>query len=189
MAIAQFESGPARRDAWLDPKGAAPQLEAQNRFNRDAVQPTRRTGVPRPTAAPRVWRGAIHVGGHHVRLNFIVLHLLSRRGMVDGVDEVPQFHGAVAAALQRRRQGNPRGGVCVLAAVLADARHVSFDVARLKGAFIERRVEQLDQLVAGAHQTLLNRVHRRLSPRRVRCTRNDRPRLWDRVDLALLVLG
>ena len=77
----------------------------------------------------------------------------------------------------------------VLAAVLADARHVSFDVARLKNAFIERRVEQFDQFVADTHETLLNRVHRRPSPRRVRCTGNDRPRLWDGVDLAFIVLG
>ena len=189
MAIAQFESGPARWDAWLDPKSAAPQLEAQNRFNRDAVKPTRRTGVPRPAAATRVRRGAIHVGAHYVRLNFVVLHLLSRRGMVDRVDEVPKFHGAVAATLQGRRQGNPSGGVGILTAVLADARHVSFDVARLKGAFVERRVEQLDQFVPATHQTLLNRVHRRPSSRRVCCTGNDRPRLWDGVDLALIVLG
>ena len=85
MAIAQFKSGPARRNARLHPKGAAPQLEAQNRFNRDAVQPTRRTGVPRPPAAPRVRRGAIHVRAHHVRLNFVALHVLSRRGMVDRI--------------------------------------------------------------------------------------------------------
>ena len=189
MAIAQFESGPAGWDAWLDTKGAAPQLETQNRFNGDAVEPTRGTGVPRPAAAARVRRGAIHVGTNYVRLNFVVLHLLSRRGMVDRVDEVPKFHGAVAATLQGRRQRNPSGGVGILTAVLADARHVSFDVARLKGAFVERRVEQLDQFVADTHQSFLNRVHCRLSPRRVCRTGNDRPRLWDGVDLALIVLS
>ena len=82
-----------------------------------------------------------------------MLHLLSRRGMVDRVDEVPQFHGAIAAALQRRRQRDPGGGVGVLTAVLADARHISFDVAGLKGALVERWVEQLDQLVADTHQS------------------------------------
>ena len=189
MAIAQFKSRPARRDAWLETKCAAPQLETQNRFNGDAVEPTRRAGVPRPAAAARVRRGAIHVGANHIRLNFVMLHLLSRRGMVDRVDEVPKFHGAVAATLQRRRQGNPSGGVGVLTAVLADARHISFDVAGLKGAFVERRVEQLDQFVADTHQSFLNRVHRRLSPCRVCCPGNDRPRLWDGVDLALIVLS
>src|SRR5947207_4398126 len=144
MAIAQFESGPAGWDAWLDSKSAAPQLEAQNRFNHDAVKPTRGTGVPRPATAPRMRRGAIHVGAHYVWLNFVMAHLLKRRGMVDRVDEVPKFRGAVAATLQGRRQRNPSGGVGILAAILADARHVSLDVAWLKDAFVERRVEQLN---------------------------------------------
>src|SRR4029450_2677271 len=119
MAIAQFESGPARWDTWLETKGAAPQSETQDRFNGDAVKPTRRTGVPRPAAAPRVRWGAIYLGAHYVRLNFVVLRFLSRRGMVDWVDEVPKFHGAVAATLQCCRQGNPSGSVGVLTAILA----------------------------------------------------------------------
>ena len=189
MAIAQFESRPARRDAWLETKGVTPQSETENRFNGDAEEPARRAGVPRPAAAARVRRGAIDVGAHHIRLNFVMLHLLSRRGMVDRVDEVPKFQGAVAATLQRRRQGNPGGGVGVLTAVLADARHISFDVTGLKGAFVERRVEQLDQFVAATHQSFLNRLHRRLSPCRVGCPGNDRPSLRNGVDLALIVLS
>src|SRR4029450_13352265 len=160
-----------------------------NPFGPHAVKPTGGTGVPRPAATARVRWGAIHVGAHYVRLNFVVLRLLSRRGMVDRVDKVPKFHGAVAATLQRRRERNPSGSVGILAAVLADARHVSFDVARLKGAFVERRVEQLDQFVLATYQTLLNRIHRRLSPRRVCYTGNDRPCLRDAVDLAFVVLS
>jgi hypothetical protein len=68
--------------------------------------------------------------------------------MVDWVDEVPKFHGAVAATLQSHRQGNPGGGVGILAAVLADAWDVSFDVPRLQEAFVKRRIEQLDQFVS-----------------------------------------
>ena len=77
----------------------------------------------------------------------------------------------------------------VLAAVLADARHVALDVAGLQGALVERRVEELDQLVVAAHQTLLDRVHRRSGPRRVRDAGDHRPGLRDRVDLAFVVLG
>src|SRR5512138_3906043 len=135
MAIAQFKSRPARWDAGLETKCAAPQLESENRLNGDTVEPTRRAGVPRPAAAARVRRGSIHVGANHIRLNFVMLHFLNRRGVVDRVDEVPKFHCAIAATLQRRRQGNPSGGVSVLTAVLADARHISFDISRLKGAF------------------------------------------------------
>ena len=85
--------------------------------------------------------------------------------------------------------GQPSGSVGVLTAVLADARHVSFDVARLKGPFVERRVEQLDQFVADTNQSFLNRVHCRLRPRRVCRTGNDRPSLRDGVDLAFIVLS
>src|SRR5688572_4168086 len=86
MAILQFKARPARRDAWLKTKCFASQLKTQNRFDGDAVEPTRRARVPRPTAAARVRWGAIHIGTNYIRLNFVMLHLLSRRGMVDGVD-------------------------------------------------------------------------------------------------------
>ena len=109
--------------------------------------------------------------------------------MVDRVDQVPEFQGAVAVTLQRRRQHDPGGGMGVLTAVLADARHISFDVARLQGALVERRVEELDQFVVAAHQSFLNGVHCRSSPLRVRHAGDDRPGLRDRVDLAFIVLG
>src|SRR4029453_6490192 len=159
MSILQFKLRPARRDAWLNTKCLTPQLEAQNRFDGDAVKPTARARVPRPTAAARVGWGPIHIGTNHVRLNFVMLHLFSRRGMVDRVDEVPKFHGTIATALQCRRKGDPCGGGGILPAVLANARHISFDVAWLKGTLVERWVEQLDQLVIDSHQSFLNRVH------------------------------
>src|SRR4030095_13754520 len=178
MAIAQLKSRPARRDAWIETKFAAPQFETQNSFDGDAVEPTRRTGIPRPAAAARVRWGAIHVGANHIRLNFVMLDILNGRGMVDRVDEVPKFPRAVAAALQSRRQGNPSGGVGVLSAVLANARHISFDVAGLQGAFVERWIEQLDQFVAGTHQSFFNSVPCRFSPFLVCCPGNHGPSLW-----------
>jgi hypothetical protein len=72
----------------------------------------------------RVRRGAIHIGAHHIRLNFVALHLLSRRGMVDPVDEVPKLHRAIASTLK----------------AVARATQV------LKDAFVEKRIEQLDHL-------------------------------------------
>ena len=88
-----------------------PQLEAQNRFNRDAVKPLPRTGGNYTSSRrARVRRGAIHVGAHHIRLNFVVLRLLSRRGMVDRVDEIPKFRRGRRDPA-RCRQGNPSGSV------------------------------------------------------------------------------
>ncbi len=87
--------------------------------------------------------------------------------MVDRVEHVPQFQRAVAAALQGHGQHDPGSRVGVLAAVLADAWHVPLDVARLQRSSIEGRVEELNQLALGAHQSLLDRGHRPLGPRRV----------------------
>src|SRR6476619_2578296 len=115
MTIFQVKSGPTRRDAWLKAQCLTAQSETQNRFNGYAVEPTRRARVPRPSAAARVWRGAVHVSTSNIRFNFVTLNLLRSRGMVDRVDEVPKFEGAIAGTLQRRRQRNPNGCVGVLA--------------------------------------------------------------------------
>src|SRR5215510_7354463 len=167
MSIAQFKSWPVRWDAGLETKSGPLQSQPQNRFNGDSVEPTRRTGVPGPAAAARVRRRAIHIGSDHIRLNFVVLSLLSRRGMVDRVDKIPEFHGAVAVTLQRRCQRYPNSSVSILTAILADTRHISFDVTRLKNTFVERGIKQLDQSVIDTHQSVLNCVHCQLSPCRV----------------------
>jgi len=164
-------------------------MEAQNPFDGNAVEPTRRTGVPRPSTATRVRRSAVDVRTHHVRFDPVLLHRPGGGGMRDRVDQVPQLHRTVAQTLQRRCENDPRGGMRVLATVLPDARHVPFDVAGLKHTFVERRVEQLDQLVTDTYQSLLNRVHCGLRPCRIGYAGNDRPRLWDGVNLALIVLG
>src|SRR5262245_2495214 len=140
MSISQFKSWPVRRDAWLEVKCAAPQLKPQNRFNGDSIEPTRRARVPSPTAAACVWRRTVHSSADQLWLKFVMLRVLSRGGMVDRVDKIPKFHGAVAITLQGRCDGAPSGSVCILSAVRPDTRHVSFDVARLKVPFVERGI-------------------------------------------------
>ena len=134
MAIDHLKSRPAWRDARLEAKGVAFHAETEDRFQCDAVQPTRRAGVPRPAAATGVRRSAIHIGADHVRLDLVVLHLGRCRGMVDRIDQVPEFQSAIPAALQRCRQHDPSRRVRVLAAVLANARHIPLDVAGLQCA-------------------------------------------------------
>src|SRR5919112_1573903 len=75
----------------------------------------------------------------------------------------------------------------VLPAILADARHVALDVARVQLARVERWREEQDQPVAAANEELLNGGHRAGCPRRIGCARDDAPRLGDRVDAALAV--
>jgi hypothetical protein len=103
--------------------------------------------------------------------------------MADRVNEVPKFRGAIALTLQCRRQNHPSGGVGVLAAVLADARHISFDVAGLKGP-LSNADEQLDQLIST--RTNLPEPSLPTEPAGVRRSGDDRPSLGG-VDLALVV--
>src|SRR6516225_4363905 len=99
MAIGHVESRPARRDARLEAKRVPLQAESENCFEGDAVQPARRAGVPCPAAAPRMrWR-AVHIGADHVRLNLVVRYFRGRRGVIDGIDQVPEFEREVSATL------------------------------------------------------------------------------------------
>src|SRR4030095_9843615 len=120
MPKGQRKPRPREWNTGLETNCLPSQLEPQNALDGDAIEPARRAGVPGPATPARVRRGAIHVGANHIGLDFVALHFLSRGGMVDRVDKVPEFRGAVAPTLQRRRQSHPSGGVGVLAAVLAN---------------------------------------------------------------------
>src|SRR5215470_8088905 len=122
MSIVHLKSWPLCWDARLETKCAATQSEPQDRFNCNSVEPTRRAGVPRPTAAACVRRCAVHIRADHVRLNFVMLGILNRCRMVDRVNKIPEFDGAVAVTLQRRCQGDPGSSVGVLTTILPDTR-------------------------------------------------------------------
>src|SRR5215813_3527725 len=114
-----------------------------------------------------MWRRAVHISADHVWLNFVMLGLLNRRRMVDRVNKIPEFDGAVAVTLQRRCQGDPGSSVGVLTTILPDTRYISFDVTRLKDPFVERGIKHLDHFVVDMHQSVLDGVHCRLSPCRL----------------------
>src|SRR5262249_43875862 len=99
MTIGDLESRPTRRDARLESKRVTLQAEAEKCFQGDAVQPTRRAGVPCPAAAPGVRWGAVHIGTDHLRLDLVVRHVRGRRGVVDGIDQVPKLQREVSATL------------------------------------------------------------------------------------------
>ena len=88
----------------------------------------------------------------------------------------------------RQRDDRPERGMRVLAAVLADARQVSLDVAGIVRHAIERRREQQHDLRVAPHEVRADRFHRALGALRLRRLRQHRPRLRQRIDLALLVL-
>src|SRR2546426_12414450 len=72
----------------------------------------------------------------------------------------------------------------ILAAVLADARGVAFDVAGVQRRAVERWGEQEDQLLAAPNEILLDGGHRPRGPERLGGAREHPPRLRDRIDAA-----
>ena len=72
----------------------------------------------------------------------------------------------------------------VLAAILAHARDVAFDVARVQRGLVERRIEQLDQAGVAADEALVHRLHGLARRVRIAGTADDRPALRQRIDLA-----
>jgi hypothetical protein len=88
------------------------------------------------------WSG-VDVGADDIRLDLIVLDFRRCGGVANRVQQVPKFHRSVAAALQRRGQHNSRGGVRILAAVFADARHVALDIDAFNTVLVSR-VREVD---------------------------------------------
>ena len=92
------------------------------------------------------------------------------------------------------REAEPRPGVGVLTAVLANAGRISPDVAGVVQRAVERRREQEHESIGAAHQLVVGRAYRRPQLAGVplvevrRRSRQDRPRLRDGVDAALAAL-
>ena len=104
-------------------------LQPEDAFHRDAVHPSRRARVPGPPAASAVRRVVVDVPGEDVRLDLVALDLCAAAGVVHRVEHVEELDRLVAVPEARHREDDPRRGVRVLSAVLADARDVAFDVA------------------------------------------------------------
>src|SRR5260370_29371583 len=75
----------------------------------------------------------------------------------------------------------------ILAAILANPRDITFDIARMKIGFIKRRIEQLNQAFLSADQTLIYRLHGLASAMRIASAADNRPALWQRINLAFQV--
>ena len=101
----------------------------------------------------------VDVGDDDVGLNLVARHILRRQGVIDRVQHVPQICGAVAVAHERVGQHDPGGGVRVLRAVLTDAGRVALDVTRVECAPVERRREQVDDVLILVDELGSQRLH------------------------------
>ena len=165
------------------------QMQAQQGFDGQPVHPARRAGVPGPAAPAGVRRCAVDIRAHDVRLDFVAFDLLRLTAVIDGIEHGEQFPRAFLVAHHGKRRRGPDRGMGILAAVLAHAGHVAFDIAGFKIGFVEGRVEQLDQLRIAPHQVFVYRRHRLAGAHGIAAAGNDRPALADRIDLAFVIVG
>jgi hypothetical protein len=86
-------------------------------------------------------------------------------------------------------EDRPRRAVRVLPAVFAHARRIALDIAGVFLAVIERRGEQLGDLVRVIDQQPVDRSHRLLGVRAVGRAGDHAPRLGDGVDLAFVAFA
>ena len=108
------------------------QVHAEQGFNQQPIHPAGGTGIPGPTAASDVRRDGIDIGGDDVRFDFISGNLGGRRAVMNGIEQREEFPRAVVVAHERKGHGGPERAVGVLAAVLAHAGNVTFDVSRIE---------------------------------------------------------
>ena len=134
-------------------------------------------------------RFGVDVGGHDIGLHLVALDPGSRAGVVDRVQDREEVARRVAVTQRRERDDRPDGGVGVLAAVLADARQIPLDVARIDLGMVEGRREQQDEAVAPPDEELLHRGHGPTGVVGIGGPGEHAPRLGDRIDPALRVLG
>src|SRR5205085_3560424 len=188
ITVVDLIFAPPARDTWRKLQTLAAQTEAENEFQPRAIHPTGRACVPRPAAAPRVRPDRIDIGRRDVRLDLVLVQARARRGVIDRVEQREQFARMVAIAQERVGDQDPQRGVRVLAAVLAHARHVAFDVAGIERTLIKWRREEDDQTFAALDQILFDRSHRTVRAMRIGRAGDDAPTLRNRINAALFVL-
>ncbi len=107
---------------------------------------------------------------------------------VIGLISVKSSQARFAIAHAPRRPSTAQiGGMGVLAAILAHAGDVAFDVTGIECRLVERRIEELDEPGIAADQPAVEVLHGLIhSPVRAG-TGKDRPALRDGIDLALRI--
>src|SRR5690606_16526769 len=136
VPVVRREARPSVGDNGVDsePAGLPPQAVAL--VDAQPVEPAGRAGVPGPAAAADVRRPAVDVGCHHVWFDAVVRGGGPLLGALRWVEHPEQLHGAVAVASSGGGPGEPDGAVGVLPTVLAHARWIALDVARVHASVV-----------------------------------------------------
>src|SRR6476661_6337809 len=132
-------------------------------------------------------RIAIHVTRYYVWLDLVTLDLRSRRDAMNRIEHAKQLAGLVTITHGHECQHGPDGCVGILAAVFTNARHVSFDIARIPRHTVERWSQEENEPVPPVHKMLFDRRHGARSAARVFGAADYSPGLRNGIDAALRV--
>src|ERR1700722_2090074 len=124
-------------------------------------------------------RSAVDVGGYDIGLYLVTVHIGPRASMVDGIEQGEQRRCLVALAECGECHDRPQRGMRILAAVLADAWRVTFDVAWIDRRFVEWRREQQRHAIQRPDQLAFDGHHGASGPPGLSRTRDRRPGLGD----------
>src|SRR6266478_1080388 len=177
--------GPISRDARVNAKCRPAHAESQNPLYPCAIEPARRTGVPGPSAAPRVGRLGVNIARGHIRLDFVALHAGSGSRTVDRIEHSEQVARSVAITERSEGQHSPHGSMRVLSAVFANSWNVTFDVAGIKRRMVKWRRKKQNQTLRPAHQLLFDRPHGSHTAAQFCRTADYSPGLCDGINSAL----
>ncbi|MNI71242.1 hypothetical protein D3C73_1271030 [compost metagenome] len=101
-----------------------------------------------------MWRRAVDVGSHDIGLDLVGFDPAGDF-IARGVDHVEQPPGPGVVAKPGESHCGPNRSVGVLAAIFPYSRYVTLDIAGLKRASVEGRIEQQYRACVGAYQVLL----------------------------------
>ena len=127
-------------------------MNAEKRFGKEPVHPAGRARVPGPTSATDVRRDRVDVGRDDVRLHFVDRDLGGGRAVMNRIEQPEKFPRAIGFSLERESHRRPDRAMGVLAAILAHARDVAFDVTRIERRLVEGRSEELDQFCVSPNE-------------------------------------
>ena len=113
----------------------------------------------------------------------------SVEGLTNGIEQVEDASRALTVAQVGERPPDPDRCVGVLSAILPDARRIRLDVPRVPAIGREGRRQQSHEAFVDIDEFTLDCAQRPLRPRRRAASRNDGPRLRDRIDPAFRVLS
>ena len=130
-------------------------------------------------------RYRIDVGRDHVGLDLVAQHVRAAARTRDGIEHVEQVKRLLTLSEHRVGNDGPGRGVCVLAAVLADARRIALDIAGVERRVLERRREQQREAGLALDQRRLDGSHGFYRARGLGGLRDHAPGLRDRIDAAL----